>query len=98
MIYIIIALGLLFIEVSAWWLTHETTHTSNDIIARVGTKLERHFSQPNEHHPKSLGRRRLHAFLSWFKTQSFRAFVKNMVLRPCEIGNAIWLIYIVFAQ
>lgn len=46
--YIVVALGLLTIEVSVWWLSHETTHTDNDILRRVGSRLERHLTGPSE--------------------------------------------------
>lgn len=48
LVYIIVALGLLAIEVLVWWLSHETTHTDNDILRRVGSRLERRYKYQSE--------------------------------------------------
>ncbi|KAL9130441.1 MAG: hypothetical protein Q9217_001364 [Psora testacea] len=47
LVYVVIALGLLFVEVTVWWLSHATTQKPNDILRRVGTKLERRFIRSN---------------------------------------------------
>ena len=102
LIYVVIALGLLAIELSVWRLTHTTTHTDSDPLRRVGTRLERTWSsisvaqKTQEKAPAT--HRRVHTFLHWFKTTSFRALVKNGLLRPLEALNTIWLTYIIFAQ
>lgn len=100
MIYIVIMLSLLAIEILVWWLTHETTHTSEDILARVGTKLERYVSQGqgNCDGSRTKWQRRGHAFVSWFRSKTFRDVMKNLVIRELEIVNTGWLIYIIFAQ
>ncbi|KAL9047287.1 MAG: hypothetical protein Q9214_000098 [Letrouitia sp. 1 TL-2023] len=94
LIYFVIAVGLLVIELLVWWLTHERTHASPYYIPRIATKLKERF-QPNH---ESSAVRHIHRFLSWFTTSTFRDIVRNFVLRPGEVANAIWLIYIIFAQ
>ena len=100
MVYLIIALGLLLIEIFVWWLTHQTTHTSEDILAKVGTRLERRLSRSRSFdvNKKSRLQKWLDAFLSWVTSNTFRDVMKNFVLRPGEVINAAWLVYIVMAQ
>ena len=102
LVYVVIALSLLMIELLVWFLTHTSTHTDNDILRRMGTRLERHWgSRSVTQEAKveaSFTHQRTHAFLSWFKTSSFRGLVKNTVLRPLEAFNTAWLTYIIFAQ
>lgn len=102
LVYLLIALFLLITELSTWWLTHTTTHTPDDLLARVGKKLEHHRSfQPDTslevegQQPKAL---RTHAVVSWFRSTTFRHVIKNWLLRPAEVVNTGWLTYIIFAQ
>ncbi|MCJ1266148.1 hypothetical protein MMC22_006030, partial [Lobaria immixta] len=99
LIYGVIALSLLTTELFVWWLTHHTTHTPEDILAQVGTKLEDRLARVKggmgEATQKS---RRAHTILSWFRSKTFRWVMKNFFIRPCEVGNTVWLAYIVFAQ
>ncbi|KAL9613821.1 MAG: hypothetical protein Q9167_001668 [Letrouitia subvulpina] len=94
LVYFVIAFGLLVIEILVWWLTHERTLASPHYIPRIATKLRERF-RPNH---DSSAIRRMHRSLSWFTTSTFRDIVRNFVLRPGEVANAIWLIYIIFAQ
>ena len=98
MVYIVIALGLLVIEILVWWLTHETTHTADDLLARVGTRVERHLSRGAIQEKSAMAREKTHRFLSWFTSRTFRDVVRKFVLRPGEIINTAWLTYILFAQ
>lgn len=96
----VIALGLLTTELTVWWLTHQTTHTSEDILVQVGTKLEDRLARveggmSDQAAQKS---RRIHAILSWFRSKTFRWAIKNIFIRPFEVANTVWLAYIVFAQ
>ena len=94
----VIALGLIIIEILVWWLTHETTHTADDILARVGTKLERHLSRGGiPQKPERVGGR-IQRLLMWFRTTYFRDVVRRFVIRPGEMINTGWLIYIITAQ
>ena len=95
-----IALGLLTTELIVWWITHETTHTTEDILAQAGAKLEKQLARAesgmgNQVKQKTRG---AHAILSWFRSKTFRWMIKNLFIRPCEVGNTVWLAYIVFAQ
>lgn len=89
LVYICIAMGLLLIEITTWWLTHETTHTSDDILARVGTRLERHLSRSVKVSEPARPSKRTHAVFHWFKTTSFREVVRNCVLRPLEVPHLL---------
>ena len=94
----VIALGLLLIEILVWWFTHETTHTADDLLARVGTKLERHLSRGGIPEKPELVGGRTHRLLSWFRKTTFRDVVRRFVIRPGEMINTGWLTYIIFAQ
>lgn len=100
MVYLVIAIGLLVMELFVWWLTHQTTHTSEDLIAKMGSTLERHLSrnQPVSAEKKTKWQQRQQNMLSWFTSRTFRDVMRDFVLRPCEVINTAWLVYIVMAQ
>ena len=100
MVYLVIAIGLLVIELLVWWLTHHTTHTPEDLLAKVGTRLERHISRgkPFSVEKKTQWQQWRDVFLSWFTSNTFRDVMRNFILRPGEVTNAAWLVYIVMAQ
>ena len=98
MIYLIIATGLLLMEIGVWWLTHKTTHTAEDPLVRVRTRLERRLTLNDDLQKRIVSRGWLQRILMWIRRQTFRDVVKNFVIRPGEITNAAWLAYIVFAQ
>ena len=102
MVYLIIATGMLVIEILVWWLTHETTHTEEEPLARVRTKLrtkvERRISLSNELGKGFIARDTTEHLLKWFRSRSFRDVIRNFVMRPGEIANTAWLTYIIFAQ
>lgn len=93
LIYGVVALGLLTTELTVWWLTHMTTNTSEDILVQMVAQVESGVGKKTKQ--KS---RRFHAMLSWFRSKTFRWVMKNFFIRPLEIGNTVWLAYIVFAQ
>lgn len=102
LIYLLISFVLLTTELLTWWLTHTTTHTPDDLLARVGKKIEHHHSfQPNSslevegQRPASL---QAHAVGHWFRSTTFRGVIKNWLLRPGEVINTGWLAYIISAQ
>ena len=97
-VYILIATGALIIEMSTWWLTHHTTHTHKDPLRRVGSQLERRFSNKAPSEKSFLRTHRLESFLEWIESNSFRRVVKNFVLRPIEAVNTGWLTYMIAAQ
>ncbi|CAF9941941.1 MAG: hypothetical protein ALECFALPRED_009427 [Alectoria fallacina] len=100
MVFAVMATGLLVIELLVWWLTHQTTHTPEDLLAKVGSKLERHISrrQVFRIEKKTKWQGRQDAFLSWLTTTTFRDVMRNFVLRPGEVVNTVWLVYIIMAQ
>ncbi len=91
LVYICIAMGLLVIEISTWWLTHETTHTSDGLMARVGTRLERHLSRSEKVVKPARRSKRMNALFHWFKTTSLREVVRHCVLRPLEVLHLLVL-------
>ncbi|KAL9608550.1 MAG: hypothetical protein Q9167_006626 [Letrouitia subvulpina] len=95
LIHIVLALALLSIEVGVWFLTHDTTHTSHDLMRRVSTRLERRFTDPEKglQHDS-----RTHRLIMYLHSRAFRDVVKVLVIRPLEAFNTGWLIYIIFAQ
>lgn len=97
-VYMTIAVGILLIESFVWWLTHETTHTPNDPIARIGTGLERRLTRTNSFPQSGLTKRIYQVVRSSCTTLTFRDVMKNLVIRPCEIFNLGWLAYIILAQ
>ena len=100
LVYLVIATGLLAIELFVWWLTHQTTHTSEDLVAKMGSALERHLFRNHSFgvEKKTKWQQRQQTILSWFTSRTFRDVMKNFVLRPCEVVNTAWLVYIVVAQ
>lgn len=102
LIYLLIALFLLTTELFTWWLTHTNTHTADDLLARVGKKLEHHRSFQLDSSPEAgeqrPAARRAQAVVDWFRSTTFRDVMKNWVLRPAEVINTGWLAYIIFAQ
>ena len=100
LVYLVIATGLLIIELLIWWLTHQTNHTSDDLIAKFGLTLERHLfrCQPSSTEKKTKWQQGQQTFLSWFTSRTFRDVMRNFVLRPFEVVNTAWLVYIVMAQ
>ena len=99
LVYIVIAMGLLLIELLTWGLTHETTNTQKDPLRRIGSKLQRNFSSRSSSLEKEkTGKERIEAFFKWFESGTFRDVMKNFVIRPIEATNTGWLVYIIFAQ
>lgn len=98
LIYLVIASGLLLLEVLVWWLTHDTTHTPEDPLARVRTRLERHISDDNFARKNGITQGLVNRIVTWFRSRTFRDVVKIAVIRPGEIANTVWLTYIIFAQ
>ncbi len=100
LVYFVITVFLLLIELAVWWLTHETTHTSKDILARLGKKLAHHRSLQRQGSAETgeVKSQRAHAVLHWFRSTALRDVIKNYLMRPCEMVNSVWLTYIIFAQ
>lgn len=98
LVYIVLAAGLLVIELTTWGITHHTTHTEHDPLRRVGSRLERHFSTLSSPNKEQGQLQRFESFLRKLQTGSLRDLIKNFIIRPIEAANTVWLCYIVFAQ
>ena len=99
-VYLVLANGLLATELLVWWLTHQTTCTLEDLLAKMRTKLKRRTlcREPFEVDKKSRMQQWEGQFLSWLKSNTFRDVMRKFVLRPGEFINTVWLIYIIMAQ
>lgn len=73
---------------------------SEDLITRCGSSLERRLSRDDGNISRLFGAAKdgLSKMLRWWSSLTSRGFMEVFVLRPFEIGNFIWLIYIVIAQ
>lgn len=69
--------------------THETTNTSDNLLARVGFKHERHLSRQGEGEIRPTTRG-VQTAVTWFSTRSFRQVTKNFFIRPCEVVRDIF--------
>ncbi|KAL9600718.1 MAG: hypothetical protein Q9179_003120 [Wetmoreana sp. 5 TL-2023] len=98
LVYFVIAVALLAIELVVWWLTHETTHTPDDLIARLGNRLERRMSSYKGLRKRSRMRQRLQQIPPWIQSFTLRDVIENAIIRPLEAANTVWLTYTVFAQ
>ena len=96
-VYVIIAVGLLMIEIITWWLTHERA-----IVPTIHKSQTSDKSEENARSPPEQGVRRLRQ--AWTSLQDFRGkldtreVIKTCIIRPGEIFNTGWLAYIIAAQ
>ncbi|KAL8799579.1 MAG: hypothetical protein Q9182_005790 [Xanthomendoza sp. 2 TL-2023] len=98
LIYFIIALALLVIEMVVWWLTHETTHTPDDHVARLGRGLEKRVSSFGHVRRRPTTRQAMRKAFRWLQSLTLRDVILNSIIRPLEVANTGWLTYTVFAQ
>ena len=80
----VIALGLLILETVVWWMTHETTHTSHDLLRRIGTGLERQLTSLEEKHRGNDSLRR--KVINYLYSNAFRDVAKQFLIRPLEVN------------
>ena len=93
----IVAFGLLVIELVVWYFTHETaTKTPVNVQTRLKSAL-RHF-RIEKNHGVPIRKRVVSSVQSWWSLLSSREAMKNLVLRPGEAFNTIWFVYIITAQ
>ncbi len=96
-VYIIIALGLLMIELVVWRLTHERTPSLNGQDNQTQTKYEEGRGSPSSQGVQRIPR-------AWSRLQNLwnrmdtRDVIRIFIMRPCEIFNSAWLVYIIAAQ
>ncbi|KAL8716428.1 MAG: hypothetical protein Q9220_000335 [cf. Caloplaca sp. 1 TL-2023] len=98
LIYFLIALTLLVIELAVWRVTHHPNNTPDDIVAHLGSDLERHLSSYGQRSTQQTIPQRIHKIISWLRRLTFRNVTKKAIIIPLEIANTFWLAYIVFAQ
>lgn len=108
LIFFVIALGTFAAELLVWWLVHDglallswrEQSASDDPITRLESRLERRipFDNSNRSSLVVAAKSGLRKILRRWRRLTLRAFLEVFVLRPCEICNFFWLIYIVMAQ
>ena len=93
----IVAVGLLVIELSVWYMTHETaTKTSISAQTRLKSTWKHFYSQSRSGMP--MRARLASSARSWWSQLSSREAMKNFVIRPGEAFNTVWLVYMITAQ
>ena len=97
MIFYILACVNLFIEFLCWlYLGPREKGDGEDAIQRLGTNIQRRMSRAGkENHVLFRWARK---FSSWWQSLCKRDVIEIFILRPLEIVNTIWLMYIVMAQ
>ncbi|MCJ1428298.1 hypothetical protein MMC29_006207 [Sticta canariensis] len=108
LIFVVVALGTFALELLVWPLMHDGTglshrrgqFASEDPITLWGSSLERRLSYDGRNRSRFVGAVRdgLSKMLFWGSRLTLRDCMEVFLLRPFEIGNFLWLIYIVMAQ
>ncbi|KAL8811648.1 MAG: hypothetical protein Q9200_001618 [Gallowayella weberi] len=78
---------------AVWWLTHETTHTADDHVARLGRDLERRVSSFGQVRRRPTTRQAMQKALRWLQSLTLRDLTLNTIIRPLEVANTGWLTY-----
>ena len=107
LIFIVISFASLFIEMLVWWLTPTRSGEVSgwlqkaaigDPLMKFGSRLERQLSRSQSYSwQTSLGEKIQNWMRDWELLQ-FRSKLEILVLKPLDIFNTAWLIYIVLAQ
>lgn len=99
------ALGIFMIELLVWWLTPDGSslvkwvrYRQEDPITRWSSHVGRHLSRTDSNGWMSRVRSRVLTLLNTWINMTFRDCMEILFLRPCEIINMGWLVYIVAAQ
>lgn len=107
LIFIIIALASLSIEMMVWWLTPTRSGDARgwlqnagigDPLMHVGSIIERQLSSSKTYSWQVRLRRKTQSWLLAWADLQFRTKVDLLILKPLDIINTAWLIYIVNAQ
>ena len=105
LIFAVIALGTFSVELLVWWLTPDGSslaewirHGPEAPITRWGTNMGRGLSRTDSNGWAARARSRAERLLYTWNNMTFRDRMEVLFLRPCEIVNTGWLIYIVAAQ
>ena len=99
------ALGIFTVELLVWWLTPDGSslvewarYRQEDPITRWSSNMGRRLSRADSNGWFSRARSRALVLLHAWNDMTFRDCVEILFLRPCEIINMGWLVYIVTAQ
>ena len=108
LIFIVVALGTFALELLVWPLMRDGTvlphfrrqFASEDLITFWGSSLKRRLSPDGRNRSRFVGAVRdgLSKTLIWWSRLTLRDCMEVFLLRPFEIGNFLWLVYIVMAQ
>lgn len=101
LIFIVLALGIFSVELLVWWLTPDGSslrYGQEDAIIRWGSNVGRRLSRADSNGWMAKGRSRAQRLLHAWTSMTFRDRIEVLFLRPCEIVNIGWLVYIVAAQ
>lgn len=105
MIFVVIALGVFLVEMLVWWLTPDGSslvewvrYRQEDPIARWGSNMGRRLSRTDSNGWFARFKYTALAVLHAWNNMTFRDCMEILFLRPCEIVNMGWLVYIVTAQ
>lgn len=97
-VFVVIALGLLTLEMTIWWFVPEHATSTDDVVTRIGTKLHHTLSQNGSILGHQGFRETVHSSLSWWTRLTIRDRLEYFLLRPMEYFNCGWLCYMIAAQ
>lgn len=108
MIYVVTTMTLFLVEMLCWgfrpgyieyrrWVWWISDHTPQDPVSTLLCHFERTLNRANTGQFTKAGRTKVKRMLDWWEKSRWTDHV-DMLLRVIEVGNSIWLAYIVFAQ
>lgn len=105
LIFAIMSLGIFLVELLVWWLTPDGSslaewirYRQEDPMTRWRSNMGRRLSRTDSNGWMSRTRSRVASLLHAWNNMTFRDGMEIFFLRPCEIINMSWLVYIVAAQ
>ena len=107
LIFIIIAFSSLSIEMLVWWLTPIRSGATpgwlqraaiGDPLLNVGSRIERKLSKSHSYTWQTSLGEKIRSWMRGWQSLHFRCKVEILVLKPLDLVNTAWLIYIVNAQ
>ena len=98
LVFTMTAFGIFALEMLVWWLVPEASISDDDAFTRVASNLGRRLSRSPSNTWNMLVKTRAQEALSWWQRKTVRDRIESLVLEPLEVGNCIWLLYIVTAQ
>ena len=97
LIYVVIAIGLLIIELVVWWLTHKRDLTPGVPNSQTSSGSEKNGNSRTDPVTEPVSQ-------AWARLQHLRqqtdlkSVIRTCIIRPGEIINSVWLVYIIAAQ